>query len=172
MDRAFHILNQYELAGNRVAQEVGPENADRLSESLFRRIGAHTKMLDFSPASLRRLETILLGYAQRQEQASTPIHSWSEQDTLAFIREIAAYVGLTLVRNLGGRWLQDNKMFGPSYRVDEPFKITKGSYSYHSSGVSYQLGSIGASCIDQIVEAKKPKLYSIYSEVKRKSAKE
>ena len=165
----LQLLMEYELKGNRLGRETLQSEAPLLAENLRARLQTPAGQLDLSPRSLRTLEREILNYVQTLSATSTPITSWPEQSILGFVRELAGYIGLTLLHNLAGTWQSDDGSMGPFFRVEGPIKVVDGRHSYLSPyGMSFPLGNVAANGLDVALAGQAPGFYSVYQRAKRK----
>jgi len=164
---------EYELKGNRLGRETLQSEAPLLAENLRARLQAPAGQLDLSPRSLRTLEREILNYVQSLSAASLPLTSWPEQSILGFVRELAGYIGLTLLHSLAGTWQSDDGSMGPFFRVEGPIKVVDGRHSYLSPyGMSFPLGNVAANGLDVALAGTAPSFYSVYQRAKRKVARQ
>lgn len=164
---------EYELKGNRTGRETPQSEALLLIKELEARLRVQSNRLDLSPKSLRSLDQLLLEYVQLQSDILMPVPSWTQQEILTLVRQIAAYIGLTLLRNLSGRWESNDRLMGPLFIIDGPIKIVDGSCSYTSQGgMSFPLGNVAANGLDLAIAGKKPNFYSVYQRAKNRVAKQ
>lgn len=167
----LQLLMQYELKGNRLGRETLQSEAPLLAENLRARLQTPAGQLDLSPRSLRTLEREILNYVQSLSAASTPITSWPEQTILGFVRELAGYIGLTLLHSLAGTWESNLGLMGPLFTIEGPIKVVEGRHSYLSPhGISFPLGNVAANGLDVALAGTAPSFYSVYQQAKRKVA--
>jgi hypothetical protein len=108
-NRVPHVLEDLIPDGYKLVDEI-PQLVERLEKRL--RMGA--SKLDYSRASLKRVDTYLAGYLRS--------HSTMQTDPQLF-QELTAYYGETLRRAVGGEW-QVRK--GETSKYPEPNIITGG----------------------------------------------
>ena len=114
-----------------------------------------------------------MNYVQSLSAASSPLTSWPEQLILGFVRELAGYIGLTLLHNLAGTWQSDDGSMEPFFRVEGPIKVVDGRHSYLSPhGMSFPLANVAANGLDVALAGQAPSFYSVYQQAKRKVAKQ
>jgi hypothetical protein len=165
----LQLLMEYELNGNRLGRETLQSEAPLLAENLRARLQTPAGQLDLSPRSLRTLEREILNYVQTLSATSTPITSWPEQSILGFVRELAAYIGLTLLNSLAGAWESNLGLMGPLFTIEGPIKVVDGHHSYLSRyGMSFPLGNVAANGLDVALAGQAPGFYSVYQRAKRK----
>ena len=86
-------------------------NIQQLVSRLERRLGVGTGKLDFSRASLRRLDVLVAGFHSS--------HTTAQTDPKLF-QELTAYYGESLRRALNGEWRAREERVGNSYVQAEP----------------------------------------------------
>ena len=84
-----------------------------MTSRLRQRLEMSEAELDFTPASLERLEDMLFELAQKID-----IQSLTDEDIVQFVREISAYVGEVLVVHAEGNWEPLGTLWGTHIGVD------------------------------------------------------
>ncbi|MGE0103580.1 MAG: hypothetical protein AB7H86_18945 [Blastocatellales bacterium] len=118
-NRPRHMLEDLIPDGNEIVNNL-PQLIDRLEKRL--RLGKGR--LDFSRASLRRIDAWLAGYQRSRTTAQT--------DPRLF-QELTAYYGETIRRALNGQWRIHNEPVGKTHVQTEP------NIRYSGGGVSREI---------------------------------
>ncbi len=170
MGSTVKLIKQFARQGHPLGRGISEEEVPELVEGLRQRFGTSTNKLDLSAESLKQLEQLLIDlYQSAQEQQL----SFSEQELVLLMREVAAYLGQVLVMHTGGQWRNLGSLYGTEIVVEGPWEIVKGQ-DVHTSSKStvYSMGGEAAWAWDALVEGRKPNLYGLCQESRQKRIRE
>lgn len=102
-----HTIRSYTKNGHELGQAISEEDADALVQQLIQRLGVTNRELDQSVRSLDRLETLLINYLNELGRNTSDLDS---EESLRFLREVAAYIGKTFVAHSTGQWKTENTL--------------------------------------------------------------
>ena len=104
---------------DKIINKISRDDVDGLVKNLGERIDFTVSDLDYSHESLSGLEEQVKSYIKQ--------YDLDEMEILQLVNEIAAYLGQTMVVNLGARWNENDKSFwSSSVRIDERTRTKKG----------------------------------------------
>lgn len=168
MTTATDLLIEYAKTHHPLGRSLALEDAPNLVEQLRLRLNTTHDILDMSPASLKRLEYELVQFYQLLNQSG---RVFTDEELAEFIREIAAYLGLVLVKHAEARWkvLATDSLWATYVSFGEYMDLTKGVKPFVSPfPLSMSLGNYAAASWDLIALGKDPGLYKMYQTAKRK----
>jgi hypothetical protein len=168
MNNPLKIVRDYIESGNDLGKSISEDEACQLVVSLRKRLCESAEQLDLSPASLNYLAKSLLSYFEKNNFRDTEM---SGEDLVRFIREIASYLGLVLVRNTDGYWVS-GKNFGflmIKYERKQKRKILNEEKITKFSIDLFFPASTTISALQMGIE---PKLYLLYKSARSNRKKE
>jgi hypothetical protein len=167
MRTATRLVFDFAREGHPLGKSIYREEVPILASELRQRLGMTESELDFTPASLKRLEDKLLELPQKTE-----IQNFSDEEIVQFVREVAAYVGEVLVLHAAGRWEPLGTLWSTHLVFEGDIRIIKEGRRRIAPSVAFSLGGIGVAAWDMISLGKKPNLYKDYQTAKKKMVKE
>jgi hypothetical protein len=170
MRSASKLVNQLSHQGHPWARGLVRDEIPILIQALRARLGVSESDLDLTPSGLRRLEGHLADYYRSTDGQGRPI---TDEDLLHLVREVTAYVGETLVRSDGARWVENSAtLCFLSVEIEGPWEIIKETTFTSNSPAVFVLGGTVAWTWDLIASGKKPRLYEIHRGMQKRSMKE
>jgi hypothetical protein len=164
------LIREYAQNGHKYGKPVHYDDIPTLVNSLRNRLNVTETDLDFSPSSLKRLETLLVQYCANLMLTKT---SMDECDTINLVREITAYIGNTLIIHANGRWCDDvPDLWSNEIMIDGPWLISKDTQFSSSYPASFIIGGEAAWTWDIILAGSKPGLYRMYRDAKKRRLRE
>ncbi|MCL5994833.1 MAG: hypothetical protein M1546_02115 [Chloroflexi bacterium] len=143
-----------------LAGRIDPSERLTLIEGLKRRLDAQGAELDLSPASLNRLEEMLIQMHGQLNHAGVAL---GDEELMTLIRELMAYIGQVLVVHAKGEWRSRETILGEEIVFANPAEAIKGGeLRTYTFGKIFPLSNIAASSWDAIATGIKPKLYQDY----------
>ncbi len=113
-----HMMYEYSEIGRRIRSD----DVEELVKDLIDRIDCTESELDYSQKSLEVLEEKV-----RSHHRANVMNGNQEKDLVRLIKGIAAYLGQTMVLNLGARWNKnDFSLWSSSVIIDRQTKTKKG----------------------------------------------
>jgi|WetSurMetagenome_2_1015567.scaffolds.fasta_scaffold112456_2 hypothetical protein len=167
MRTATRMVFDFAREGHPLGKSIYREEVPILASNLMQRLGMSESELDFTPASLKRLEDKLFESPPKME-----IQNFSDEEIVQLVREVAAYVGEVLVLHAAGRWEPLGTLWSTHVVFEGNIKITKEGRRRIVPSVTFSLGNIGAAALDMVSVGKKPLLYRDYLSAKKKIVKE
>jgi hypothetical protein len=79
-------------------------------------------ILDQTPKSLNRLENLLAMYWSKLTEDGLLLN---DEQTVELVRELTAYIGELLIRNIKGEWVNLGTLWNTEIVIEGPFKIKK-----------------------------------------------
>jgi hypothetical protein len=163
------LIQEFARQRHPLGRSIPVAEAPALTEALRQRLGASTQELDLSPASLKRLEQRLINLHQAmQEQGQT----FSDEELVRLVREIAAYVGQVLLIHAEGKWQTMSSLWNTEVVFEGPVEGVKGKEVRVYPVRVFSLGNIAASSWDATKVGKIPKLYQVYRDARAKRLRE
>ncbi len=161
------LVFEYMKDKNPLAASIPRDASLSLCKSLRQRLNASETRLDFSPASLKEIEALLIEYKINH------VESMTDLETLILIRELAAYIGEVLVRYSDGQWvLLDDSIWGTRLKYDSQWSLLKENKKQSISAVSYSLGDLAASAWQSTLDGESLQLFKTLKDIRRKTLKE
>ena len=161
------LIQEYKARGDNLGEELKPEEIDALIIALRQHLKVTDEELDLSPMSLKRLDQYLQGYHYRHLAENKTI---SNDETVQFVRDIAAYFGKVLMIKAGATWRGGNSLWDTSVQVEGLIKVVDGRNSYRSTKLVYALGAEAAAAWDCVTKGAKSQLYSSYLAMRKRVA--
>ena len=97
----FDYINSHHPLGKGISLKEIPH----LTINLSTRLTISQKLLDYSPDSLKLLDSLIEHYYQKH------IEIINEIEVMDFIRELSAYFGNVLLINTDGQWIDDGDLW-------------------------------------------------------------
>lgn len=163
------LIQDYRNSGNALGEALQIEEIESLASSLRHRLNVSEKVLDLSPASLRRLEKCLQEHIRGRQEANL---LFSDDEVVQVVREIAAYFGQVLMKNAGATWRGGVSLWDTSVQVEGPIKVVEGHKSHYSNKLVYLLGAEAATAWDWATQGAETQLYSAYLAMRRRVVKQ
>ena len=138
-----------------------------LTSQLRQRLEMSEAELDFTPASLERLEDKLFELLQKID-----IQTLTDEDIVQFVREISAYFGKVLVVHAERNWEPLGTLLGTLIVFKGIVKVIKEGRRRIVSSLCFSLANEGAVAIDMASMGKKPLLYRNYLSARAKIFRE
>lgn len=161
----LQMIFSYIKKGHPLAAPITKEESLSLASNLVKRLGI--EKLDFSPISLRILESALIKYHEKM------VDEFPSESTLLLLRELAAYIGDVIAQNTDGQWsLLNDSIWGTSLIYEGQWEILKENRRTMSQKVRYILVDIAATAWQNVLDGKRPKLYSLYESIKKREMRE
>jgi hypothetical protein len=161
------IIFDYIKAKHPLAASMPRESSLLLCKKLNVRLNVNETELDFSPNSLKKLETLLSNYHANNAK------DIGDEETVMLVRELAAYIGEVLIRNTDGQWVLLNEtIWGTRIEYEGKWKLLKENKKRFVSAVSYTLADIAASSWQKILDGKPLRIYQYFNEIQKKEMKE
>jgi len=168
MRTATRLANDYSGGDHPLGRSISIGEIPQLTASLRTRLGMSEVELDYSPASLKRLEDRLPEFSRE----FNPMENCSDEEILQIVREIGAYVGQVLVLHGKGEWESAESLWATYVTFKKKVQISKTTGIRQKPTVSLGLANIGAAALDRSCIGVKPILYKEYLDAKKKSFKE
>jgi hypothetical protein len=163
------LIREYGKKGNPLGKNITGEEIPALANNLRTRLNTTDIDLDFSPPSLNKLAQLLLSYYKAEASHGV---IFTDEDVIGIVREIAAYIGKTILTNSKGKLRSGKSLWGTEIEFEGPSRIKKGSQVRTYSSWIISLGQIAAGTWDALIIGVEPKLYQIYKNSTAKNAKE
>lgn len=167
MRTATRIVFNFIREEHPLGRIINREEVQTLASKLGERLGMSEPELDFTPASLKRLEDKLIELPQKTE-----IQNFSDEEIVQLVREVAAYVGEVLVLHADGKWRPLKDLWSTHVVFEGDIRIIKEGRRRVAPSIAFSLGAIGVAAWDMISLGKKPNLYKDYQSAKKKIVKE
>ncbi|MFN8442165.1 MAG: hypothetical protein U0175_15395 [Caldilineaceae bacterium] len=171
MPNATRLIIEYGKCGHPLGKALNQDDAEQLIEQLRSRLATDEQNLDLSPASLKRLEKLLINLSTSIELCESILE---DEELASLIREIAAYVGQVLVLHTEGEWRVNehlNRLWDTDIVIGQNLDISNGVKPFvNPFRLSMSLGNYAAATWDLILLGKDPGLYKMYQTTKRKLA--
>jgi hypothetical protein len=156
----FDHINSGHIAGKKIDRDTTPV----LCEYLFNKLNTNTEILDYSPASFKRLDHLLVDYYKNGKQ------NLSDEEIVWLIREIAAYIGEIFMRNSNGVWVADvhTSLHSTRIKYSGDWVLLKENKKRKVSDVSYSPADMAISGWQSVLDNKKPNTGKMFKEIKGK----
>jgi hypothetical protein len=158
----FDFIN----SNNPLGKGISLEEIPRLLNNLCSRLNISNQFLDYSPASLKLLDTLIVNYYQKH------LINMEELEVMQFIRELSAYFGNVLQINTDCKWVDNGDLWRTEIFYTSGFKINKEGKNQSLRSVTISLGSIAAAALDKMDIGKSPGLYTYYKNIASHKLKE
>mgnify|MGYP000409707098 CR=1 FL=1 len=167
---ADRLIQEYKKNGHPLGEVLRQEELNDLVAVLRLRLNATEKELDLAPYSLKRLEEKLRVYHQHLQDQGQQL---TDDETVRFVREIAAYIGTVLMKHADATWRGGRSLWDTHVGVIGRVKLIDGSQKYYSSGGMWLgLGNQAASAWDATTQDRPTRMYSMYLSMRKKIAKQ
>jgi hypothetical protein len=145
---------------------ISLEEIRHLTINLSSRLMVSQQLLDYSPDSLKLLDSLIEHYYQKH------IDNIDEIEVMDFIRELSAYFGKVIINNTDGQWIDNGDLWRTEIHYKSGFIIIKGGKKQTSQDVTISLGNIAATALDTIALGSKPGLFTLFKNIARHKLKE
>jgi hypothetical protein len=165
----IHVLksyiDDYFRNGLDLGKALAEEDAEELSNSLVRRLGATKTDLNQSVQSLATLEMLLTAYLANRKYADSAL---DKEEAVSFVRELAAYIGKVFIRNSHAVWSAGNSF----YATDVVYHFsTSGKELESYRWLHYPLWNMALYCIQCATEKRRAYLDTKLRRAQRRKPK-
>lgn len=165
------LIGEYTTKGHPLGNAITREEITFLISNLRKRLQAEESDLNLSLESLRNLEKGLANYYLSLAGENIEL---SQDDHIALLRELIAYLGETLVKSVDAKWDENSSnLSNAGVAIAGPWKIQKNNRRYVSQYPTIiVLAGQAAYLWNSVISGKPSVLSQFIREVKTKSMKE